>query len=85
MGHPGLQTFHQKPPKHTNTSPYLSPVAHIDEGTHGLEGTGATGQQVGAVVRLQKADKVGTLCLQHTNKRKRTVLKHCHEVLVKDV
>lgn len=42
---------------------YLSSVAHIDEGAHWLEGTGATRQEVGAVVRLQEANKVGTLCL----------------------
>lgn len=45
------------------TSAYLSSVSHIDEGTHWLEGTSATGQKVGAVVGLQEADKVGTLRL----------------------
>lgn len=42
---------------------YLSSVPHVDEGTHGLEGTGATGQEVSAVVGLQETNKVGTLRL----------------------
>lgn len=62
----------QQPPPHTHTykhscftPAYLSSVPHVDEGTHGLEGPGATGQEVGAVVGLQKANKVGTLGLQN--------------------
>lgn len=46
---------------------YLSSVPHIDEGTHRLEGSSATGQEVSAVVWLKKADKVGTLRLQNTD------------------
>lgn len=54
------------------TQAYLSSVSHIDESTHGLEGTGATGQKVSAVVGLQEANEVGTLCLQniHTDRLK---------------
>lgn len=44
-------------------SAHLSPVANVDEGAHWLEGTGAAGQQVGAVVGLQETDKVGALRL----------------------
>lgn len=51
------------------TFTHLSSVAHIDEGTHGLEGTGATGQEVGAVVGLQEANKVGTFHLQTQKNR----------------
>lgn len=43
---------------------YLSSVPHVDEGAHRLEGAGAAGQEVSAVVGLKKADKVGTLRLQ---------------------
>lgn len=49
------------------TLAYLSSVPHIYEGTHGLEGAGATGQEVGAVVGLQEANKVGTLRLRNTD------------------
>lgn len=42
---------------------HLSSVAHTDESTHWLESTGSTGQEVGAVVRLQEANKVGALRL----------------------
>lgn len=54
------------------TQAYLSSVSHIDESTHGLEGTSATGQEVGTVVGLQEANEVGTLCLQniHTDRLK---------------
>lgn len=49
------------------TLAYLSSVPHVNEGTHGLEGAGATGQEVGAVVGLQEANKVGTLRLRNTD------------------
>ena len=49
------------------TLAYLSSVSNINEGTHGLEGAGATGQEVGAVVGLQEANKVGTLRLRNTD------------------
>lgn len=50
-------------------SPHLSSVAHADESAHGLESTGSTGQEVGAVVGLQEANKVGALRLQNTETR----------------
>lgn len=66
--------YSHPPHKHTQihthlifTLAYLPSVPHIDEGAHGLEGTSATGQEVGAVVGLQEADKVGTLRLQNTD------------------
>lgn len=43
---------------------HLPSMPHCDEGTDGLEGSGATGQQVGPVVGLQDPHEVGTLCLQ---------------------
>lgn len=42
-------------------------MAHIDESTHGLEGTGATGQEMSSIVGLQQANEVGTLRLQNTH------------------
>lgn len=48
-------------------TPHLSSVANADESAHWLESTGSTGQEVGAVVGLQEADKVGALCLQNTD------------------
>lgn len=48
-------------------TPHLSSVAHADESAHWLESTGSTGQEVGAVVGLQEADKVGALRLQNTD------------------
>lgn len=48
-------------------TPHLSSVAHADERAHWLESTGSTGQEVGAVVGLQEADKVGALRLQNTD------------------
>lgn len=47
-----------------SSSTHLSPVPHVDVGAHRLEGTGAAGQQVGAVVGLQETDKVGALRLE---------------------
>lgn len=65
--------FSPHPPTHIHTHAlpiftpaYLSSVPHTDEGAHGLEGTGSTGQEVGAVVGLQEANKVGTFRLQNT-------------------
>lgn len=59
------------------TQAYLSSVSHVDESTHGLEGTSATGQEVGAVVWLQEANEVGTFCLQnrHTDRLKPCISK----------
>lgn len=51
-------------------STHLSPVPHVDVGAHRLEGTGAAGQQVGAVVGLQETDKVGTLRLEEGQGRR---------------
>lgn len=48
-------------------TPHLSSVAHADESAYWLESTGSTGQEVGAVVGLQEADKVGALRLQNTD------------------
>lgn len=48
-------------------TPHLSSVAHADESAHWLESTGSTGQEVGAVVGLQEADKVGALRLENTD------------------
>lgn len=63
----GPHSFHQQVPLPSKlfTLAYLSSVPHVNEGTHGLEGTGATGKKVGAVVGLQEANKVGTLRLQN--------------------
>lgn len=47
---------------------HLSSVAHTYESTHWLESTGSTGQEVGAVVRLQEANKVGALRLWDTER-----------------
>lgn len=47
---------------------HLCSVAHTDESTHWLESTGSTGQEVGAVVRLQEANKVGALRLWDTER-----------------
>lgn len=49
---------------------HLSPVPHVNEGTHWLEGTGTTGQEVGAVVGLQETDKVGALRLQEERRKR---------------
>lgn len=45
---------------------HLSSVAHADVSAHRLESTGSTGQEVGAVVGLQEANKVGALRLRDT-------------------
>lgn len=42
---------------------HLPTVPNHDEGASGVEGPGATGQQVGSVVRLQHPHEVGTLHL----------------------
>ena len=46
---------------------YLSSMAHVHVGTHRMEGSGTTGQQVCAVMGLQQAHKVGTLRLRETH------------------
>lgn len=38
-------------------------MPHVDEGADGVEGAGATGQQVGPVVGVQQADVVGAVGL----------------------
>lgn len=52
---------------------HLSSVPHVNEGTHWLEGTGTTGQEVGAVVGLQETDEVGALRLQEERSKRKDI------------
>lgn len=61
---------------------HLSSVAHADESAHWLKSTGSTGQEVGAVVGLQEANKVGALRLRDTERWtfvKASILKEIHQ------
>jgi hypothetical protein len=48
---------------HTQTRPYLQPVAHLHKCTGWMEGPCATGQQVGVVIGMQQLHEVHTLSL----------------------
>lgn len=50
-------------PVSAKTWPYLQPVAHLHKPTGWVEGPCATGQQVGAVVRMQQLHEVHALSL----------------------
>lgn len=60
---------------------HLSSVPHVNEGTHWLEGTGTTGQEVSAVVGLQETDKVGALRLQEERRKRKDIQTNCNFML----